>query len=817
MSGTTTNPYQTWLGLSVAGRPDCYTLLGLPLYETDPSKIMVAAENALARAAIPMAPQDEPLRQTLVSEIQAARQCLLDPAQKQTYDQQLQAFYQSQTPASSAPQATEAPAAIPIAAPVAVSAAPVVSPTETVNPQVKSELRGVPKSAAATARYRARSSSLSFYGGVVALLLLAGAAGGVYYYVASQQPPQQTAQDSSTPPPDEAPQAAPATEPTPDPDSAAGNTPSGERPSADELANSIGGLGDPDQAMAAMDDGDAMSASPPEATAEEQQLLQQAIEAAWGAINQQSYGEASVALDQVRGLPKTVQGESQFAATDQFVQDLMAFQKGLNDGIQSLSEGEQLLVGSTPLTIHSLPSNRVVIRVAGQSRGYERDKLPEGLKRAIALSRITADDARKKRIEASYLLLSPLAESDYVRDLWVKAGADGDVLTNLEGAKRRYFRMPDAPQGGTPADAELVTGPAMEDAPPQEPLSEEMQAAQQLGNALESARQLLSERQVEQAQVTLSEVASLATLPEHRAKLERLEALVQLNDQFWKAVSEEMGSLPADEELDVNGTLTRIVEATPTRITLRLAGQNRRYTLLDLPPGLAKFLAEQKLGTDQGETHRIVGAFLLVTPQGGPDKAREAWMKAREQGISVDDLMALLSDDYQLVDDLIEQAPVPTESDLAAPAASFMQRWKAPLAAAKRVTEHAELGLQMAAEAKAMPNGSPQQFAAYRYALAEAARGGDFDACTTIIDQWHIRFAIEPGQWHLKAMQLASSSSSATSIHAAITRHALQQIPLLREAGQAEVADAMLKVAQVSVSRARDKELLEAVNQLAGS
>ena len=152
-----TNPYQMWLGLNVAGRPDCYTLLGLPMYEADTGKIMVAAQNAMARASIPMAPADEPLRQTLVSEIQLAQNCLLDPAQKQAYDQQLQSYFSGQAAPAQPVQPTVA-VAQPVAAPAAVANPPASSDSSS-----EINLKSKKASAASIAKSRAKNSAFGLY------------------------------------------------------------------------------------------------------------------------------------------------------------------------------------------------------------------------------------------------------------------------------------------------------------------------------------------------------------------------------------------------------------------------------------------------------------------------------------------------------------------------------------------------------------------------------------------------------------------------------------------------------------------------------
>jgi len=820
-----TNPYQMWLGLNVSGRPDCYTLLGLPMYEADTGKILVAAQNAMSRASIPMAPADEPLRQTLMSEIQLAQSCLLDPAQKQAYDQQLHAYFSGQGASVTAAQpATAAPvtASSGSASPATAAPAQTASPTATAAAASSDssgdiKLKAKKASAATSAKSRAKSSAFGLYMGGVAIVLLAAIAGGAYYLFTEPvdepiaQADPQPANPTPEPPQNEDADAKPKK----------GNSPpgpkSGNRPTSNDLANSIPGLGDPEETMANMPE---MKSEPPEpkATAEDQAALESALATAWTGIGENDLAKSSIALDEVRQLPKTPEGKTDFARVDQFVQDLMAYNKALNEGTSSLRENEELTVGSTTFTVTTIDDNRIVIRFAGQNKGYERGQLPEGFQRAIALSRLKGEETVKQRIEAAHLLLSPKADIEYVRDLWTQSGADGNDLAALEAGKRSYLAGSMVAANDPPKSTEMTSTPTapnsmtpMDSAPPAS--DDSAASAEQLAGLMKQARQQLIDRNAAAAQQLLTQAAPLVSAPQHQAKLAHLKQLIDWNQQFWQAVSTRLTKLPADSELDVNGTMIRIVESDANRLVIRMNGENLRYTLADIPAGLAKFLAEEELPT-QAETKKIIGAFLLVTPDGGPDRAREEWATAFLPEEEINNLVAVLNDPYQLADDLIEQADIPAESDISAPAAAFQEKWSSRIQSAQRLDDHAKLGQEMAAEALAMPNGSPQQFAALRYALAESARGGDFATCSQIIQDWETRFAIDSGQWHLKAMQLAAGSSMSSKVHAAIAQHAINHVPLLRTDGQTKAADAMQALAEESAAKARDKDLVDAVQQL---
>lgn len=824
MTGNT-NPYQTWLGLNVSSRPDCYTLLGLPLYEADGGKIMVAAQNAMARASIPMAPSDEPARQALVSEIQLAQNCLLDPAQKQAYDQQLQAYYSGQTAAATAqPVAAAQPVSqpvTPVATPSAAPTSPVASSDSSSEPLIQSKKQ----SAASTAKRRARNSAFTTYAGFALVLITALGGGGYYYFF--MKPAEEVAQQDQDPQPvpqakDPAP-AEPAT-PAEEPDDTetekptGPNIPQGKRPTSAELANSIPGLGNPDETMAGMDEMPSMMNKPPEPTAtpEQQAELQTAFMTAWTGIGARDFAKASIALNNVRELPKTNEGKAHFEQVDQFVQDLMAFNKALNEGIETLAEEEELTVGTTKFTVTVVDDNRIVVRFANQNKAFERDNLPEGFQRALAISRLKGDDAAKQRIEASYLLLSPKAEAEYVRDLWMKAGADGGALAALEADKKKYVasEMVAAAPSGMPADG--ADEMPSDTTPDMAPANGGETSAAQVAKIVDVARKQLVDRNPSAAQQALSSIDATSLTPENQAKLTGLQQVVDLNTKFWDAVSKRLTKLPADEDLDVNGTLTRVVESDANRLVLRMAGENKRYTLTDMPPGLAKFLAEEELPANV-ETKKIIGAFLLVTPEGGVDRAKEEWATGFLPQEDITQLVAGMTAPLDMKPATNQPVAIPSDTALAAPGDALAKKWNARIASAKEASDHVDIAKQLLEAAKSQPDGSPGQFVAFRLALAEGARGADFDLCSTIIQDWSARFAISAGEWHYKAMQLAGSSTDAASVHAAITRHAISQIPVLRAAGEDNFADAMQRVAQQSATKANDQALIEAVRQLSGN
>jgi tetratricopeptide (TPR) repeat protein len=81
------NPYHKWLGIAVNEQPaNHYRLLGIDLFETDPGTIRTAADHRMALIAKYSAGSDQELSRQVLSELLAARACLLSAATRQAYE-----------------------------------------------------------------------------------------------------------------------------------------------------------------------------------------------------------------------------------------------------------------------------------------------------------------------------------------------------------------------------------------------------------------------------------------------------------------------------------------------------------------------------------------------------------------------------------------------------------------------------------------------------------------------------------------------------------------------------------------------------------
>ena len=146
----------------------------------------------------------------------------------------------------------------------------------------------------------------------------------------------------------------------------------------------------------------------------------------------------------------------------------------------------------------------------------------------------------------------------------------------------------------------------------------------------------------------------MATLPEHQALVRRLKLLGGHARKFWQVVAQTVPKSRSTEELTFGSAdvIVIIVETGPRSITVRSQGKNLKYTVQDMPPGLALAIARRALDGSEAEHSILFGACLATEQDRKPlyvEQAQSHWSDAEARGADVTDLMATLTDSYDLV------------------------------------------------------------------------------------------------------------------------------------------------------------------------
>jgi hypothetical protein len=89
-SSTPFDPYHRWLGIPPEDQPpNHYRLLGLPMFEDDFEVVRDAAERQAAHVRRNLKGEHQSHAERLCQHIDHAKACLLQPAEKERYDDEL--------------------------------------------------------------------------------------------------------------------------------------------------------------------------------------------------------------------------------------------------------------------------------------------------------------------------------------------------------------------------------------------------------------------------------------------------------------------------------------------------------------------------------------------------------------------------------------------------------------------------------------------------------------------------------------------------------------------------------------------------------
>ena len=217
-----------------------------------------------------------------------------------------------------------------------------------------------------------------------------------------------------------------------------------------------------------------------------------------------------------------------------------------------------------------------------------------------------------------------------------------------------------------------------------------------LGKLMQDTRNFLTERNIPAAKQSLMEATKIVELDAHKLKLDRLTQLVELSETFWQSVQNQLQELQSDEVITVKETIANVVEYTPDGLLiLRVGGENKRYTMANMPAGLAKYFATRQMAEGDPNGKAIIGAFLLLEPNADVAEVRSLWQESMLAGVDLQSLMPVIDDQYNLADDLLVQVAVPSDSELADVTAEFQAQWMQEFAKVQRASDRAELAKKL--------------------------------------------------------------------------------------------------------------------------
>lgn len=177
--------------------------------------------------------------------------------------------------------------------------------------------------------------------------------------------------------------------------------------------------------------------------------------------------------------------------------------------------------------------------------------------------------------------------------------------------------------------------------------------SQELNELLEAVVTDLGGHRFTAAQEKLATAAELATRPADRKRVAGWEEVADYSQQFWRVVTAACASFRGAEELHFpeNDLVVLVVESGPEEITVRKSGRNLRYSVKEIPPGLAIAIAKTQLDTNRPESLLQLGSFLAAQANRKPrylEEARKYWERAAAAGGDVSALLTTLPDSSQV-------------------------------------------------------------------------------------------------------------------------------------------------------------------------
>jgi hypothetical protein len=335
-------------------------------------------------------------------------------------------------------------------------------------------------------------------------------------------------------------------------------------------------------------------------------------------------------------------------------------------------------------------------------------------------------------------------------------------------------------------------------------------AVAEMTKALAAAKESLKKRNAEEAKVQLSVAASLAKAPDHQAMVRRLETLTHFVSEFWKGVSDGIKGLDGVDELEINGQRVRVVEFSEGQITIR-AGKNLRYTLDDLPSGLAEVLFERVRDMKDPLNVMSKGAFHATDKNRTTDSARDVFQKAQLLGGEVDELLAVLDDKYDVKNPptaraIAKKQHLPDQSAMSTATTKIKAQFGKEINGAKTAQQKYDMAKRLVEEAQMPMENEALRLAIFNEARDLAANAHLAQLTVQIIDETEKWFEIDVLAMKLDALSKASVKASPQASRD-VAMECLQLTDLAQEAKRLDLADKFVRIASGSARTSRDMAL----------
>jgi len=354
-----------------------------------------------------------------------------------------------------------------------------------------------------------------------------------------------------------------------------------------------------------------------------------------------------------------------------------------------------------------------------------------------------------------------------------------------------------------------------------------------------AARRAMWSRDLDTAGKHVEAAHPMARTPTERDEVGRVSALLDSLSAFWLAVGEAASRLEGADELDLDGTIVLVVEASPEELTVRVAGRNLTYAVGDLPGPLAVALAERRLPRGRATTDLSIGAFLAVDARGDRVSARTRWEQAGPGGKALlaeltlapplraheaagsppvaggklnDTPLGGQPDDAQKPP-LFDRAPVPKADALTRAEAQIRDLFNDDLDGAKTAEEKKAVADRLFDVAVQTDDDPAAVYALCRIARDMAVDAGDPQSFCRIIDELDRRYLVDALAMKAEAVATAWRSHNEADVRTALARQSLELLGPAMAAKHYTAAAEFVRAAQFGARGAKDYALVRELEQ----
>lgn len=369
--------------------------------------------------------------------------------------------------------------------------------------------------------------------------------------------------------------------------------------------------------------------------------LADALTASTTALQAGDIALARESLQKAEPVAKLPEHKAMVKRVETLADHLSQYYAAIEKGLTQLKPGEEAAISHTVVTVKEAGSNGLTIDLAGAELNFETPAdIPHALAKYVAEKGLDMNAPQSRAIiGSSHAILVDEQKRNEARGWFNQAAAGGADVSGMlallddqyESLRPEGSKPPEPPQPDPPTPAELA----------------------KLAAALKSAKLALTQDQYDPVafaeQIAAAKMA--AKLPQHMKMVANLESLGQYTKEYWIAVSAGLETLGGGTSIEIGDATIGIVEADATMLIIRINGENKTYSSPQrIPPGIARYCAEQGMNLNDPHSQAAMGAIYAVDAKdSNRAQAKEFFESAIAGGEDASKALAALSDDYDAV------------------------------------------------------------------------------------------------------------------------------------------------------------------------